>query len=256
MKRHVTQLYSSWILFAIAGLLIFTSCKKEELDKDDGTNAEFDFDVDMGFGSQSDNIPSGATIIIDQIIVDDNYSHMYQKSPGINCGTTACLPTSYLMARQILQPTWDFTEEEVNNLRERMHTSCGGVYLDYAADLAKEDFGACNPGKFKKKSTSNSPGSDEGRTATKEKIKEWVEKEQPLIARLEVSSNGSISESNAYTHFVVIVGLTLTDVGTGSTVYYIDPLRHSAEVLDCSYTRFLNSMKSENGYYYLLPIGC
>jgi hypothetical protein len=238
--------------------ILFSACSNEEssTDENDSLNDDFTFDVSMTFGSQTDAIPSNAKVIFDNTIVGDNYDHMWQKSKGINCGSTACLAVSYLMGRQILQPYREFSVDEVNNLRERMHTDCGGIMIDEAVKVAKVDFGECNSGKFKVKSTSSNASNDVGRTKTKDKILEYLEANKPIIARVEVKKNGSISTSNAYTHFVVIVGLTLTDIGTGSTVYYIDPLKQYGEVLDCRYTDFLNSMRAENNYYYLLPLGC
>jgi hypothetical protein len=251
MKRKII-----YLTFLLA--IIFSGCSKKDSSEnvDDGLNADLTNEESSNFGSQSEGIPSNATIIYDNILIPDNYNHMYQKTAGINCGGSACLAVSYMMARKIEQTNANFSTSEVNNLRTRMRTECGGIAIDEAVRIAKTDIGSCNSNKFKVKSTSTNPGNDNGRNLTKDKILESLQKGKSLIARVEVKSGGAIADYNAYTHFVVIVGLTLTDIGTGSTVYYIDPLKKNAEILDCSYTKFLNSMKSENNYYYLLTMGC
>ena len=229
-------------LFFFFCILIF-SCSTDEVITDD-KNDPIEWDYDSDFLNFEELVPEGANIVFDKIIIDDNFSFMYQKTSGVECGSSACLPTSYMMARKIVLPNSKFSVSELNSIASKLKMVCGeGASIDNAAKLAIIDFGELTSGKLR----------TDNRTRVKDEILLYLDNYLPIIARIEVSKSKVVTYKNA-AHFVVIVGLKLTDVGTGSTIFYIDPLSKYKKYSTCDYSTFLNSSKVRSGNYTMLPI--
>lgn len=225
-------------------LFIFISSCSNDVAITDDKNDPIEWDYDSDFLNFEELVPEGANIVFDKVIIDDNFSFMYQKTSGIDCGSSACLPTSYMMARKIVLPNAKFSVSELNSIASNLNMVCGeGASIDNAAKLAIKDFGDLTSAKLR----------TDDRTRVKNEIQLYLDNYLPIIARIEVSKSKVVTYINA-AHFVVIVGLKLTNVGTGSTIFYIDPLSKYKKYSTCDYSTFLNSSKVRSGNYTMLPI--
>lgn len=251
MKRFIP------ILILLA--LLFNSCSKEDdvienpptqTEDTNGDLSSIEIPAPEDFGG------GALDVTFSKLLVNRNdFKHMYQKTNGVTCGGSACLPTSYMMARAIVYPNRTFSVQELNTIINGMGTVCGtGTGITKCQTYAKNDIGSCNP---------SIPGTTIRETA-KNYIKDNLEKGLPIISLVRIkngtatSSPNYLSETTGSGHFVTIVGLELTASGTGSTIYYLDPLDHTAIVREANYSTFLNSCLagSSANLYNIIAIGC
>jgi hypothetical protein len=248
-----------YIIISILIIFFVCSCSKKtntidsppvqvEGSNDDLSTIELPAPEDFGGGSFN--------ITFSKLLVNrNNFKHIYQKTTGITCGGSACLPTSYMIARAIVYPNRAFSVRELNNIIEGMGTVCGtGTGITKCQTYAKNDIGTCNP---------SIPGTTD-REIAKKYIKDNLQKGLPVISLVRIkaatspSSSSYLSESTGFGHFVTIVGLELTTNGTGSIVYYFDPLDKTGVIREANYTTFLNSCLagSSANLYNIIGVGC
>ncbi len=180
-------------------------------------------------------IPSNT---FEKILVSvSSYKHFYQlNNPHPNKGMS-CVPTSYMIARQIVYPNKTFTNVELNRISIAMGLNRQGVAITSAASFAQKDIGSCNS--LVHASTSE--------TTSVNYIKESISANRPLLAVTQLNSN----------HIVCVVGIKLTGQNKG-TIYYIDPLDKTANVRTYDLVSFMKSMRSASccGFHNQLKVGC
>ncbi len=245
------QVYNGtfWTTTASAPICTITPPAPSNDTSSDLTNILLPDPEDYGNGSNSD--VSFAKLLVN----GTSFQQIYQKTSGISCGGSACLPTSYMIARAINYPNRNFSIQELNSIISGMGMVCGvGTGIVQCQTYAKSDIGTCNP----------SLAGTTNRETAKNYIKDNIEKGLPVISLILIKSNTStsstnyLSETTGLRHFVTIVGIKLTTTGIGSTIFYIDPLDQTKIVREADYTTFLNSClaASSANLYNLLAIGC
>jgi Peptidase_C39 like family len=184
-----------------------------------------------------------------------NYQHWYEgnvpkgKAPNgvkytdMKLGIRGCAPSTYLMAKALIDPNFKVSIDEYKNAIDGMGTDRTGTSMDKIGVYAKTQLGNNH---YELMQTSD-------REKAKKAIQMVLDKDKPIIVNVRVKGTG-IVEKGGENHVVVLYGLTQTP--NGGTAYYLDPLEKDPikgkKTLD--YTKFLNSMKA-SGDYYLQSIG-
>lgn len=184
-----------------------------------------------------------------------NYQHWYEgnvpkgKAPNgdkysdMKLNVRGCAPSTYLMARALIDPNFKVSIDAYKNAIDGMGTDKTGTSLDKIGIYAKTQLGDTH---YELIQTTD-------REKAKQGIQMILDKDKPIIVNVRVKGT-SIVEKGGADHVVVIYGLKQN--ANGGTIYYLDPLekdpKNGKKTLD--YTKFLNSMKA-SGAYFLQPIG-
>ena len=204
---------------------------------------------------------NNANLIFDKIIVNENNYRHFCQFDAHHCGGIACLPTAYMIARGIAHPDKPVSADALDEIMIGMKVYdpkkdiCRYGYIENAAEYAIQDIGEGQPENGFFESTSSDYGSDEGRTTVKEELRSWIAMGKPVIVLVSVSGD-QLTTTGGIGHFVVLVGLKLTDIGVGSKAYYIDPMDSTPQIHEVDYTLLLNSCRSASSknYYNILKI--
>lgn len=198
------------------------------------------------------------TVLFDKTIVTTSGYRHFNQNDATSCGSIACLPTSYMIARGISKSSFAVNKTELTMLIKNMNVlgsdgKCQFGHISKAGTQARTDFGSCQPSVQAPISTSENPALDNARTEVKNAFQDWINRGKPIIALVRYNIN-----TTSLGHFVVVVGLKTTDLGTGSIVRYIDPYKSSNNINEVDLSQFLNSMKSASSFnaYNFLRISC
>ena len=207
--------------------------------------------------------PSSAKIVAvkydyEKFLTLTNYIHWYEgdvpKNYCVALSTKGCAPTAYIMARRLVDKKFAVDVNEYKKAIDGMSTSCTtGTGFDKISTYAQktDQFGSKHNSYY-----------SFNREDFKVALKGLLTKEYPSIVAVWVKGtsitdvtkdkNGKVSGEG---HVVTVYGLQQTKDGTGSIIYYLDPLASASNgKKSMDYSAFLNSMGTF-GSYYTQPIG-
>ena len=180
-----------------------------------------------------------------------NYTHynQFDKWSGAPSNLLACGQTSYMVARHMVDPSKSVNSSALEDIHDRL-SNFGSYNPEYYASVYMlsvlangnryndPDFGPGGAEYYSGGSYSSH------RNQLKSFILDSLESGKPVLVPVEYKFN-----TGAIGHFLVVVGLHLTDTGSGSIIYYKDVAGDDDSTKTVDYTVLLDSnVGNSNGY--------